>query len=85
MMPEIKRGVTVLQARILINATDAWEAGSALNDSVTLAGREEHLIQLVKAGFLLSRTHGRRTQYKITPAGREFAFYLERLERAFEE
>lgn len=85
MVLEVRRGVTILQARVLMNATEVWEAPSALNDGVTLGVNQRYFDQLVKAGFLMARTQGKRTRYAITPAGREFAIYLERLEQVYED
>lgn len=84
--PDIRvGGLTPFEARVLCNATTEPRAASALNDGVTAGGREHTLDALVAAGFLLRRrVSAKRIGYVITPAGAEFAAYLERLDAARE-
>lgn len=72
--------VTGLQARALLNATDTPRSASALNNGQTTGARTHLIDDLVRAGYLTRHARGRHLKYAITPAGREFSAYLQRLE-----
>lgn len=77
-------GVTPLQMRLLLNAalSPDPQTASALNDGLTVSGRGHMVAHLVRAGFLARESERKRPKYTITPLGREFAEYLQRLEMA---
>lgn len=69
--------------RIMLNVGDAPTAASALNDGFTASALRDHMDALVACGFLRRATKGFRATYVWTPAGREFAESLDRLNTAF--
>lgn len=79
--------LSAFQAELLLAACEAHEPLTvpALTSATMDAGRSERVRELARAGFLIPSRHGPHTRYRITPAGRELAEYLRRLEAARED
>lgn len=78
--------LTHYQAELLMNALDAHEPQTAHALTACTSGgvRTRRVGELTRAGFLTPHKPGRHTRYTLTPAGRELAEYLRRLEAARE-
>ena len=80
--------VTYFEAELFLNALTTPEPATAyaLSGGMTVSGsRRARLDAYVRAGFLTAHPGPRQPHYALTPAGREFAQYLHRLEMARED
>ncbi len=79
--------VTAYERDLLIAALHVTEPQTAYRlAGATVGGpRRQRLAAYLKAGFLIEHRRGRHVTYTITPAGRELAEYLSRLEAARED
>ena len=79
--------VTYFEVELFLTALTTPEPATAyaLSGGMRVGGpRRARLDAYVRAGFLTAHPGPRQPHYALTPAGREFAEYLQRLEMARE-